>query len=184
MTASIPTCEPTTFAAGETVAWTKAVPDYPNTDGWSLVYSIRGLSAFPDVTATNVSDGTYSVLIAADSTGPLAPGTYQWASHAYKAGPPVLRYPVERGVIVVTPNLVTTSTIESHAAKTLRMIEAVIEGRVTADVQDYQIAGRQVTKIDITELYRLRAFYRTEVWKERNPNRANPTRAIAFVSPS
>jgi hypothetical protein len=51
-------------------------------------------------------------------------------------------------------------------------------------MQQYQIAGRQITKIPIRELYGLRSLYRAEVWKERHPNRSNPTRAIAFVSPS
>lgn len=184
MTASIPTTEPTTFAAGETVQWTASSSDYPSTDDWSLIYSIRGVTTFPDVVATPVSDGSYSILIPASSTEQLLSGTYRWASHAYKAGPPVLRYAVDSGVIIVTPNLVTTDTLESHAAKTLRLIEAALEGRVPGDMQQYQIAGRQITKIPIRELYGLRSLYRAEVWKERHPNRSNPTRAIAFVAPS
>jgi hypothetical protein len=52
VTPPIPTVEPANFAAGETVKWTKVVADYPPSDGWSLIYSIRGPTAFADITAT------------------------------------------------------------------------------------------------------------------------------------
>lgn len=181
MSASIPTVEPSTFAAGETVEWTKVVADYSNLDGWSLVYSIRGPTAFSDVTATNVSDGTYSVLISATSTALLEAGLYQWASHAYKAGPPILRYPVEKGAIYVTPNLVTTTTLETHASRTLKIINAAIEGRLTADMENYSIAGRQITKIASEKLYILKGYYSVAVWRERNPGKTGPSRSISFV---
>lgn len=183
MTARIPSTEPGNFAAGETVQWTKAVADYPSTDNWSLVYAIRGPSVFPSFTATPNSDGTYSITIAAADSTALLPGRYLWASHAYKAGPPVLRYAVERGVILVTANLETTETIVTHAAEALPIVEAAIKGRLTGDMQQYQIAGRSITKIPIKELYALRSFYRAELAKERNSKRTNPIRAVTFVAP-
>jgi hypothetical protein len=183
VTAPIPSTEPTNFAAGETVQWTKSVADYPSTAGWSLIYSIRGPTVFPNATATPNADGSYSITIAAVDTAPLKAGLYLWASHAYKAGPPILRYAIERGVILVTANLDTVETIETHAAEVLPIIEAAIKGRLTGDMQQYTIAGRQIMKIPIRELYALRAQYRAELAKERNTKRANPTRAVTFVSP-
>jgi len=184
VTPPIPSCEPESFAAGETVQWTKSVPDYPNTDGWSLIYSIRGPSSFKDVTADPLSDGSYSITLAAADTDPLKPGTYQWVSRAYKAGPPVLRYAVGSGVIRVSQNLANVDTLESHAAIMVRLLEALLEGRVTSDMQRYTIAGRSIDKIPITEARQLLAAYRSELWRERHKNRANPTRAVAFVEPS
>lgn len=183
MTAQIPSTEPTAFAAGETVQWTKSVADYPSTDGYSLIYSIRGPSAFPNVTATPNSDGTYSITLATTDTTNLAPGTYPWTSHAYKVGPPVLRFAIERGVIVVTTDMNAAVTIVSHAAEALPIVEAALKGRLTGDMQQYQIAGRQITKIPIQELYALRSMYRAELWKERNRKRTNPTRLVTFVDP-
>jgi hypothetical protein len=183
VTAPIPSTEPTNFAAGETVQWTKSVADYRSSDGWSLIYTIRGPTVFANVTATPNADGSYSITIAAVDTAALKAGRYLWASHAYKAGPPVLRYAIERGVILVTANLDTVETIETHAAEVLPIIEAAIKGRLTGDMQQYTIAGRQIMKIPIRELYALRAQYRAELAKERNTKRANPTRAVTFVSP-
>lgn len=185
MTPPIPTTEPSAFAAGETIEWTKVVSDYSSADLWSLVYSIRGPTVFPDVIATPVlSDGSYAITIPADTTAQLGAGTYQWASHAYKAGPPVLRYALERGVIIVTPNLGTAETLESHAAIMVRLLTALMEGRIDSDMQRYQIAGRSIDKIPIREAKGLLNIYKAELWKERHPNRSNATRAIAFVTPS
>ena len=47
----------------------------------------------------------------------------------------------------------------SHNKKMLDAIEAVLEGRITSDVEAYQIAGRQITKISITELEALHVKY-------------------------
>lgn len=163
--------------------WTKRVGDYASTDGWSLVYSIRGATTFPDVTADPQSDGSYSVTIAADTTKPLEPGRYVWSSHAYKAGPPVERYPIDRGVMFVSLNLVDADTVVTHAAKMLPIIEAVIEGRVPADVEQYTIGGRQLTKIPIQDLIGIRNLYRAELVRQRRAGKANPSMAVAFVRP-
>jgi hypothetical protein len=184
VTASIATTEPSNFAAGETVEWTKVVTDYPSTDGWSLVYSIRGISVFPDVLATPVSDGSYSIAIPAASTAIMESGSYLWSSHAYKAGPPILRYAVGKGVIYVTANLVTAETIESHAAIMVRLLTALLQGRADSDMQRYQVAGRSIDKIPVLEAKALLNVYKAELWKERHPGRANPTVGVAFVRPS
>lgn len=59
---------------------------------------------------------------------------------------------------------------KTHAATMLAAIEAVLEGRVTADVETYQISTggitRQITKIPIPELKQLRDDYRAEVRAE------------------
>jgi len=55
----------------------------------------------------------------------------------------------------------------SHAKTMLDAIEAVLEGRIDSDVEQYQIAGRQITKIPILELKKLRDDYRAEYKKEQ-----------------
>lgn len=50
----------------------------------------------------------------------------------------------------------------THAETMLANIEAVLEGRITSDVESYTIAGRQITKIPITELLTMRDKYRAE----------------------
>ena len=55
----------------------------------------------------------------------------------------------------------------SHAKTMLDAIEAVLEGRITSDIEQYQIAGRQITKIPIRELKDLRQEYLSEYKKEQ-----------------
>jgi hypothetical protein len=54
----------------------------------------------------------------------------------------------------------------SHASTMLEKIEAVLEGRIDSDVESYQIAGRNITKIPITELIVLRDRYKRETVSE------------------
>jgi len=54
----------------------------------------------------------------------------------------------------------------THAVTMLAAIEAVLEGRITADVEAYTIAGRQITKIPIEQLLVLRDRYKSEVAAE------------------
>ena len=42
MAADIPTKEPLTIRAGDTIEWTKSIDDYKASDGWTLKYSFRG----------------------------------------------------------------------------------------------------------------------------------------------
>lgn len=47
----------------------------------------------------------------------------------------------------------------THAATMKTAIEAVLENRVTADIEAYTIDGRQITKIPMAELMRLHKYY-------------------------
>ena len=64
---------------------------------------------------------------------------------------------------------------KTHAATMLAAIEAVLEGRITADIENYQITSgnitRQITKIPIPELKELRDSYRAEVKAEQAADR-------------
>jgi hypothetical protein len=59
----------------------------------------------------------------------------------------------------------------SHATTMLAAIESVLEGRITADVEQYTIAGRSITKIPVEELLKLRSLYRSEVNAEKAADR-------------
>ena len=54
-------------------------------------------------------------------------------------------------------------------------------GRATADVESYQINGRALNRTPLRELKRLRAEYRTNVWRERNPGHSPPAFVVSFT---
>jgi len=57
--------------------------------------------------------------------------------------------------------------MSTHAQTMLAAIEAVLEGRITADIEQYSIAGRSITKIPIAELLKLRSYYKAEAVREQ-----------------
>lgn len=56
---------------------------------------------------------------------------------------------------------------QTHAEKMLEKIEAVLEGRLEGDINQYSIAGRLIVKIPILELTELRDRYKAEVNQEK-----------------
>ena len=177
MAPAIPTTEPTQFVAGDTVKWTKTVADYPASDEWTLKYAIRGQGVV-DVVADTSGSG-YAITIPAAKTASLRPGNYEWAAWVEKDAEV---YTVGSGVIAVLPNLQTAKAGDrvSHAERTLAVLEAAIEGRLTTDMESYSIGGRAVTKLAPTELVKLRNQYTSAVWRERNPGKLGPRVATVF----
>lgn len=176
----VPTSEPEVARAGDTWKWTKSFADYPVSEGWALSYSIRGASVLVDADVTiqaNAAD--WSVSVAAAKTAVLLPGTYRWAAFVSKAGE---RYTADEGILVVEANLSTAAAGDalSHAEKVLSIIEAAIAGRLTADLESYQLNGKAVVKIPILELKRLRKHYRSEIWRQRNGNKLGPSHLTTF----
>lgn len=56
---------------------------------------------------------------------------------------------------------------KSHAQIVLENIEAALENRSSVDVQQYQIAGREIVKIPILELMEIRKQYNAELAQEK-----------------
>jgi hypothetical protein len=165
LTPPIPTTEPDRLFAGDTAKWNKTISDYPPTDGWTLTYAFRGPSNFPDQQATS-SGSAYVIVIAAAITTALAVGTYYWSARVNKAGE---TYTVARGVLTV--DMVAGGVVITHNEKMLAAINAVLEGRVTADINQYTIGTRMVTKIPFKELLHFKGVYEAKVWRDRNPGK-------------
>lgn len=171
--------------------WQRAFGDYPASDGYALKYYFNGASALTksaDGTSENELAGAAWVLTLnpADTAGKTA-GIYKWAAFAEKgSGASLERWPVASGVVTLTADITTATpgTLQTHEERTLAVIEAAIEGRLTADMQAYVIDGRQVTKIPILELQQLRVRYGNAVWRIQNPGKLAQSVKMSFVAPS
>lgn len=186
---SLPLIEPTEAIAGDTWQWQKSLADYPISDGWVLSYGINGPKAVGWTPGWATNDGTtWTVVIPKASTSPLTPGSYEvtailTGSVAGTGASNGMRESFRLPQLVVLPDPAAQAdgTRVSHAAKVLPLIEAAIEGRVPADMQHYMIHGREITKIPILDLRRLRRVYRAELWRENNPTKTAPTRKVRFA---
>lgn len=166
--ADIPTTEPLELRAGDTWQWTRSLADYPASAGWSLAYVLINATAKISISASASGDD-HAVTIAAATTASYFSGSYDWLARVSKAGQV---FTVGSGRITVLPSLAaSTADLRTHARKVLEAIESVLEGRASQDVLEYQIAGRSLRRIPVTDLLVLRDRYRAEVAREDAANR-------------
>lgn len=163
MTAPIPTTEPASVNAGDTVKWLKSLPDYLASDGWTLSYTL--INAGSKISITSTAQGTDHLVNVSNTTSAAwAAGTYDYRAQASKASEV---YTVGSGRIVVKPAFsAATLDARSQVRKTLEAIEATLEGRASSATAEYQIAGRQLKYIPISELLVLRDRLRADVARE------------------
>ncbi len=141
--ASIPTAEPQTIQAGDTLAWRREdlSADYPASGGWTLAYRVVNASGKFDITAS--ADGVnFAVLVAAATTAAYVAGPYAWAATVTKAAE---RYTVGTGQLSVLANLsaATTADTRSSARKALDAVNTALETYgAKAYVNDIQVGDR------------------------------------------
>lgn len=183
MAPTAPNGEPEVLVAGDSWWWDKHLSTYPPSEGYSLKYSFKGPGVIADITASTSSDGDYFEIREASADHAAAvPGTYQVAGYAVLG---TNRFEVFRGVVHIRQNLDAVQTpVKSHDETALAAINAAIEGRLTADMQTFQINGRSVTHIPIEELVRLQGIYRRRVWRSRNPGKLGRPVEVSFAEPS
>lgn len=172
------TSVPDHITSGETIKLDLSYTDFGANDGWSLKFYYAGPVA-GYVTATT-SAGRFLVTLAAAVTATMDPGNYTWEARVTKASEAAV---ADSGAFVVAPNIAraTSGSMLSHAERTLAIIIAAIEGRLTTDMQAYQINGRAITKIPIQELVLLRSQYEAEVRARQSPGKVRPKMLIEFT---
>ena len=179
----IPTTEPLSFRAGDTVKWKRSLSDYPATS-WTLKYFLVNSSGQIAITAT--ADGAdHLVSLAATDTAGYSAGKYRVQARVESAGGE--KYTIETAVdvIEVKPDLSAASTgydYREHCEIALENIEAVLQNKATADNYSYSLAGRSLSKYSWTELIEARDYYRAELVRlNRKRGRLRPsTRKVHF----
>jgi hypothetical protein len=126
-------------------------PTYPATNGYELKLTLTGPGRLT-VTATANGDA-YTATLPSDRTDKLPEGTYQFVVTATLNSQ---RTTIDSGFVTVKPDLTTMQGKVLQLEARVRMIEAVLDRRITNDVQTYSIAGRSVTNIPIDQLMILR----------------------------
>ena len=167
---------PDEFAAGTTVTYTRSVADFKATDGWVLSLYLNG--ATQHSFGSTASGANFIVTIPATET--FKPGVYQWRERVAKAGEV---HEVGAGSVAIEKDIATAvpGDMQSWEEKQLAVVEDAIAGRLSSDMQSYQIAGRAVTKIPMEELLKLRGQLARAVWQQKNPGKFGPTVLATFT---
>lgn len=156
----IPTREPTIITAGDSVRWKRPASSFP-ASVYALSYALISNDRRILIAATG--DGEDHLIdVAGSVTAEWPPGDYGWQLYAHR---PYDRVTIDRGRLTVAPNFATMTGHDDrgHVRKVLDAIEATIEGRATADQQEYEILGRKMVKIPVTDLLVLRDRYKAEL---------------------
>ena len=176
-----PTTEPSRVTAGDTIAWTKSLPDYPASSGWILKYRLINAAGKIDITATAAGDD-HAVSVSAATSATWPPGTYTVTAWVEKGAE---RYTVSvSGTILVEPNLaaaVAGLDTRSEAKKILDelMVAYASAAASHAFVQDYHIAGRRL-------IFNSKADWLLEInfWRREVANEAASSRRRAGLADS
>lgn len=169
MAQTVPTSVPASVTAGDTIAWQRTLSDYPASAGWVLKYRLINAAGKIDITASAYGDDHLVGVTAATSTA-YAAGDYDWQEFVEKASE---RYTTATGRITVAPNLAAAASTydnRSTARKALDAVNAWLESRDLA-VAEYEIAGRRMKYIPISELLGMRSKLQAEVGRETRASR-------------
>lgn len=178
----IPDVVPDHFPAGTTVRFTRSLDDFAPTDGWAYSIYLNGLTQKFNKAAT-VLDNIFQIEFLPSDTASLNPGPFRYAERLTNSGTgEVYDITGDELVINIEPNVgsAAAGAFNTFEEKTLVVVEAAIAGRLTADIQTYQIAGRSVSKIPIQELRVIRGELRAAIWRQNNPGQLGVPYRVSF----
>lgn len=137
-----PTTEPLRHTAGDTLAFTKTLADYPADDAWVLSYTL--INGTHKITfAATASGADHAVNVLASTTAGWTAGTYTWQSVVTKAAE---RYTIGQGSMVIAPDFAAAATFDARtsARKALDAVNLLMETYgAKAYLQGYEINGRK-----------------------------------------
>jgi len=177
VTFQIPKDEPASLRAGDTWQWRREdLTDFP-ASVWTLTYRFKNASGGFEIVATADGD-QFAVSVAAATTAAYTAGIYSWQAQVDDG---TEKHTVENGSMEVLASFFATTAStayddRSHARKALDAINAQLEGRATADQQEYEIrvndSSRRVVKASFTDLIEAKKYYEGLVAAEEAKDRA------------
>lgn len=165
-----PTTEPTSFTAGDTVAWTKTLADYP-ADVWTLKYRfINALGKF-DITAT-ASGTDYAVSVSNTTSADYKAGDYTFTAWVEKSGS---RVTVGSGTCTVKPDIAALNVLDARtdAVQIVAQLTAAYKTYTTNNglISEYEIGGRRVKYRSAAEILTQINFWEARVAAEKKAER-------------
>lgn len=158
---------PTSVSAGDIWTWRADIyaDNYPSSS-YGLAYHIKPRSGASPIVATATADvDGWLVAVPGTTTAPAVAGEYTWSLVVTRTSDSATMT-ICHGSLVVTASATGNADTRTTAERHLAAINAVLDGRITKDVESYSIEGRALTRVPLSELYKLRAKYMAEVQAE------------------
>lgn len=169
--ANAPEGEPEEIVVGDFSQWKRSdlVEDYP-VASHSAEYVMRitgGGSSEHKIAATENAD-YYLFTLDSSTSATFDAGKYHWQLEVTQTSSGN-RIVVDAGDFQFLPDMDNNQADPRiHAEIMVAKIESLLQGKADADVSNYSIAGRSLTKMSFTELTDARDYYRQEITKHEN----------------
>lgn len=169
--ANAPEGEPEEIVVGDFAQWKRSdlVDDYP-VASYSAEYVMRitgGGASEHKIAATESADYYLFTLDSATSAA-FDAGKYHWQLEITQTSSGN-RIVVDIGDFEFIPDMDSNNADPRiHAEIMVTKIESLLQGKADADVSNYSIAGRSLTKLSFTELTDARDYYKREIVKHEN----------------
>lgn len=151
---------PEKYIEGTTVEAVFELPDHPASEGWTVTVIARGVGPY-DVVA--IADGDKHVILMPTD---MPAGDYWYQVFAEKGA---LKHMPLEGQFTVQPNLSSQAAGydgRTEAKKALDAINAVLAKKATTDQKKYKINNRELERMSVGELQKLRSFFVMKVRRE------------------
>lgn len=177
------TAVPARLTAGDSDSIRLSFADVSPGDGYTLTLRIVATSGkIVEMTATEETS-SFLFPIATTDLADLPPGVASWTISAAKTGE---RLTLDHGVIQIDPDPENSASAGSsklaHIERVIAACEAAIEGKMTDDVQMYQLPGGvTVSKMSMREVRETLAAYKAR--RRRILNGGRPSIREVWYAP-
>ncbi len=161
--------EPIEFSAGDTLQFTRTLHQYPASQGWSLLYELRGGTQALSFTSTASGD-SHSIYVAPATTATWTPGDYVLTGYATNGTD---RHQIYYGDLPLHENKVTApgnAPELTFAQKMIAQIEATLLAKAD-DLSSASLGETRFTFLTPEELRKEHGYWTTvrrqEIAKER-----------------
>lgn len=173
------TTEPTRLTAGDTIAWTKSLTEYPATGGWTLVYRLINAAGHIDIAGT-ASGSDHAIAVSASDSAAWPPGDYAWQSYVENGA---VRHTVGKGRLTIDPNFAAQADGYDDRSIARKILDGLLAAYQSATlsksfVQEYEIAGRKIKFAAKTDWLAEINFWKAEVAKEENAARRSAGKGL------
>lgn len=158
----IEVCPLLNLRQGDTWSWTVTLTDYPAST-YTLKFAAKTFGQLAISWTSTASGLNHVISVSSATTAAFNPGDYDLVVYAIKGAE---RTTIATGGITITPDFLTAQDTRSWAKRCYDAINATIEGRATSDELEYTIGGTTIKKMAVTDLLKMRTYFKNIIRKE------------------
>lgn len=167
------TNEPNVIRAGDSITWSRDLPEYSAADGWALKYRLLYQSGTAQTIGSTGAGTVQTVTLSSATTAGYAAGAATLVAYVERGtAPNVERVTLETSPITILADLTVAANYDNRTPNQIALADAkaalaayMASGKL--HVGGYDIAGRKMEFRAADEIKALIEYYEGEVGKER-----------------